>query len=100
MDEFRGLYSSGHRMSAEDMALGERLIVEASKRGDTETATQLIADVAALGTEMGQAVQALRLIKRMSAGRPSADVGEDSQPHQRQTGQRGQAAGAVGSAIS
>lgn len=66
VDEFRGLYSSGHRMSAEDMALGERLIVEASKRGDTETATQLIADVAALGTEMGQAVQALRLIKRMT----------------------------------
>lgn len=27
VDEFRGLYSSGHRMSAEDMALGERLIV-------------------------------------------------------------------------
>lgn len=66
VDEFRGLYSSGKRLNASDIALGERLIVEASKRGDTETATQLIADVAALGTEMGQAVQALRLIKRMT----------------------------------
>lgn len=66
VNEFRGLYTSGKRLSASDIALGERLIVEASKRGDTETATQLIADVAALGTEMGQAVQALRLIKRMT----------------------------------
>lgn len=50
----------------EDIVLGERLIQEAIKRGDTKTAGELIEDVAILGTELGQKVQALSIIKRLT----------------------------------
>lgn len=49
-----------------DIAMGERLIQEAIKRGDTKTAGELIQDVAMLGTELGQKVQALSIIQRMT----------------------------------
>ena len=53
-------------VSLEDVALGERLIQEAIKRGDTKTAGELIQNVAILGTELGQKVQALSMIQRMT----------------------------------
>jgi len=54
------------RTTLEDIALGERLIQEAMKRGDTKTAGELIQNVAILGTELGQKVQALSIIQRMT----------------------------------
>lgn len=63
---FRNKYRSGERMTADDIALGEVLILEAQRAGDYDTAVQLIADVAALGTEAGRAVQALKILKRLS----------------------------------
>ena len=54
------------RASVEDIALGERLIQEAIKKGDKVTASELIQNVAILGTELGQKVQALSIIKRMT----------------------------------
>ena len=54
------------RVSLDDIALGERLIQEAVKRGDTKTAGELIQNVAILGTELGQKVQALSIIKRLT----------------------------------
>ena len=54
------------RVALEDIALGERLIQEAVKRGDTKTAGELIQNVALLGTELGQKVQALSIIKRLT----------------------------------
>ena len=53
-------------VSLDDIALGERLIQEAIKQGDTKTAGELIQDVAILGTELGQKVQALSIIKRLT----------------------------------
>ena len=53
-------------VALEDIALGERLIQEAVKRGDTKTAGELIQNVALLGTELGQKVQALSIIKRLT----------------------------------
>lgn len=53
-------------VSLDDVALGERLIQEALKRGDTETAAELIQNVSILGTELGQKVQALSIIKRLT----------------------------------
>lgn len=50
----------------EDIALGERLIQEAVKKGDYETASELIMDISILGTELGQKVQALSIIKRLT----------------------------------
>lgn len=54
------------RTTVEDIALGERLIQEAIKKGDTKTAGDIIQDVAILGTELGQKVQALSIIQRMT----------------------------------
>ncbi len=57
---------TNNRIELEDIALGERLIQEAMKRGDTVVAGNLIQDVAILGTELGQKVQALSIIKRLT----------------------------------
>lgn len=65
-EEFRVLFQSGRRMRAKDVVMGERLIIEACRRGDAKTAVQLIADVATIGTELGQSLQAMRLLKRMT----------------------------------
>ena len=54
------------KVSLDDIALGERLIQEAVKRGDTKTAGDLIVDISILGTEMGQKVQALSIIQRLT----------------------------------
>lgn len=65
-EQFRNKYRSGESMSADDIALGERLIQEAQKAGDYQMAVQLIADVAAIGTEVGRSVQALKILKRLT----------------------------------
>lgn len=54
------------RFSANDIAMGELLIQESIKRGQFEKAQDLISDVAIIGTDLGQAVQALSLIARMT----------------------------------
>lgn len=54
------------KTTVEDIVLGERLIQEAIKKGDTKTAGDIIQDVAILGTELGQKVQALSIIQRMT----------------------------------
>ena len=57
---------SNNKVTLDDIALGERLIQEAVKRGDTKTAGDLIMDISILGTELGQKVQALSIIKRLT----------------------------------
>ena len=54
------------KVTLDDIALGERLIQEAIKKGDTKTASELIQNVAILGTELGQKVQALSIIKKLT----------------------------------
>jgi len=54
------------KVGLDDIAMGERLIQEAVKRGDTKTASDLIMDISILGTELGQKVQALSIIKRLT----------------------------------
>ena len=54
------------KVGLDDIALGERLIQEAVKKGDYETAGDLIMDISILGTELGQKVQALSIIKRLT----------------------------------
>lgn len=55
-----------NKVTLDDIALGERLIQEAVKNGDTKTAGDLIMDISILGTELGQKVQALSIIKRLT----------------------------------
>ena len=54
------------KVSLDDIALGERLIQEAVKKGDMVTAGELIQNVSILGTELGQKVQALSIIQRLT----------------------------------
>ena len=64
--EYFNAQFSNRKVSLEDIALGERLIQEAIKKGDTKTAGEIIQEVAILGTELGQKVQALSIIKRLT----------------------------------
>lgn len=57
---------ANNKVTLDDIALGERLVQEAVKRGDTKTAGDLIMDISILGTELGQKVQALSIIKRLT----------------------------------
>ena len=57
---------ANNKVELEDIALGERLLQEAMKKGDNETAGELIQDIAILGTELGQKVQALSIIQRLT----------------------------------
>lgn len=63
---FDSVVESGKFPTVDDIALGERLIQETIKRGEFEKATQIVADVTILGTELGQAVQAMSMISRLS----------------------------------
>lgn len=54
------------KLAVEDIALGERLIQEAAKAGDAKAVRDLIIDVSILGTELGQRVQALSMIRRLT----------------------------------
>jgi hypothetical protein len=54
------------KLSVEDIALGERLIQEAAKAGDAKAVRDLIIDVSIIGTELGQRVQALSMIRRLT----------------------------------
>ena len=65
LSSFKEAINSGRRLNANDLALGEKLIQEYSKTDDLSTLNDLIQDVALIGTEMGQSVQALSLIKKM-----------------------------------
>ena len=49
-----------------DMALGEYLLTLAGKNNDPALASKLIVELSTLGTEAGQAVQALSMLKRMT----------------------------------
>lgn len=49
----------------EDIALGEKLYIEAANSGDVAQATRTLADLAAMATQAGQIVQAMRMLKMM-----------------------------------
>ena len=66
LESFREKLNSGKRLTPDDLALGERLIQEYSNSQDIDTLNQLIQDVAIIGTELGQSVQALSLIHKMT----------------------------------
>lgn len=66
MQQWNGLVASGKVGSKNDIVLGEKLLVEAAKRGDADTVSKMVADVAIEGTKSGQKVQALSMLKRMT----------------------------------
>lgn len=66
LKQFNAEFESKKMPSAEDIVLGERLIQESLKNKDYELAGDLIEKVSILGTELGQATQALSLIQRLT----------------------------------
>lgn len=66
-NKFKAKIDSGLRMTKDDLVIGQLLIKKLEKSRQTEKVVSLVQDVALLGTELGQQVQALHLIKRMSA---------------------------------
>jgi len=53
-------------ISLTDIVLAERLIQEALNNGDNQLASDLLMDTAIMGTELGQKVQALSIIQRLT----------------------------------
>lgn len=66
LNYFESVIESHKIPTSSDMVLGERLIQEAIKRGEFEKATELVSEVTILGTELGQPVQAMSVISRLS----------------------------------
>lgn len=66
LDQWDAAVQSDGIVSKNDMALGMRLLVEASQAGDIQTAMKLAADLSAEAARAGQTVQAMRLLKRMT----------------------------------
>lgn len=61
-----GLLESKNLLSKDDIVLGERIIQEYAKAGDVDNLERAIAVVATAGTRAGQAVQAMRVLKKLS----------------------------------
>ena len=62
----KNLLDDGKIPTATDVALAQRTLQEAAKKGDTEVVQNLVMDVAILGTELGQATQALSIINKLT----------------------------------
>ena len=63
---FESIIESGKFPTADEVALGERLIQESIRLGKFEKAVELVSDVTILGTELGQSVQAMSIIHKLS----------------------------------
>lgn len=60
---WRGIVNGKKLPEKTDIVMAENLLRIAGQRGDTETAMELISDIAAIGTRAGQNVQALSLLR-------------------------------------
>lgn len=66
LEDVKSIMRSDKLPSASDVALMQRMIQEASKKGDAETVQDLIMNTAIIGTDLGQATQALSIIQRLT----------------------------------
>jgi len=57
--------STNNQPTKYDIAFGERLLIEASRNNDAAVAMKVLADLAAMATQAGQVVQAVRMLKDM-----------------------------------
>lgn len=68
-EEYKTLHTAvqaGNRITADDVAMGTRLIQEAQKAGDYKAAVTMVTDLAVAGTELGQSIQAYKMLKRLT----------------------------------
>jgi len=66
-NEIKVLFDSGRRFKKDDMVKAEVLIQAYAASKQTKKAMELLAMVAEIGTELGQSVQAMSVIKKMGA---------------------------------
>jgi hypothetical protein len=66
LKQWKDIIDGNRAATKEDMVLGQLLYAEAAKAGDTKLAMELAAEIAAEGTKLGQGIQALRLLKKMT----------------------------------
>lgn len=66
LDRWNAAVNGAEPVGKEMMALGETLMAEAGKSGDIELFQKLAAEIAAEATNAGQAVQAVKLIKKFT----------------------------------
>lgn len=59
-------FNNDDRFTAEDIATGEMLLKQASEKGDVDKAIDLVGMLSVIGTEYGQTIQAMSLLKRMT----------------------------------
>lgn len=64
--EWQSAIDSNKSMTKEDIARGEQLYVEACANKDLETAQRLVAELAMVGTQYGQVIQAISLLHKLS----------------------------------
>lgn len=63
--EWNETRANTNRPSKYDIAFGERILVEAARNNDAAVAMKVLADLAAMATQSGQVVQAIRMLKDM-----------------------------------
>lgn len=66
VQKWEDIINSGKQMTKFDIALGERLLQQAAENGHASDVMKYTAELAELGTRMGQNIQALRLLKKMT----------------------------------
>ena len=66
VQKWEDIINSGKQMTKFDIALGERLLQQAAENGQASDVMKYTAELAELGTRMGQNIQALRLLKKMT----------------------------------
>lgn len=66
VQKWQDIINSGKMMNKNDIALGERLLQQAAENGNASDTMKYIAELAELGTRMGQNIQALSLLKKMT----------------------------------
>lgn len=64
---WQGVVHGNSRIKRDDIMLGTYLAMIADKNGNTKLASEIYADMAAIGTEQGQTVQAFSILKKMGA---------------------------------
>nr|DAR10338.1 MAG TPA: hypothetical protein [Caudoviricetes sp.] len=65
--KWNGIVYGNSRIKREDIMLGTYLAMIADQNGNTKLASEIYADMAAIGTEQGQTVQAFSILKKMGA---------------------------------
>ena len=68
MSYIDGLVRSGKRISPEDVALGEMLIMDAGAAKDLIAYSELVANMALLSHEYGQVLQAFQILRKLTPG--------------------------------